>query len=86
MPGKLLLPDRRSPASAVDDRGMGGAVSAGTEADLLALYDVALPQVYGYLLTGAVTGSWPRTSPRKRSWLPPTPRAARTRRHWTSAG
>jgi RNA polymerase sigma-70 factor, ECF subfamily len=46
----MLLPDRRSPASADDDRGMGGAVSAGTEAVLLALYDVALPQVYGYLL------------------------------------
>ena len=29
---------------------MGGAVSAGAEADLLVLYDLALPQVYGYLL------------------------------------
>jgi RNA polymerase sigma-70 factor (ECF subfamily) len=29
---------------------MGGAVTAGGEAGLLALYDLALPQVYGYLL------------------------------------
>jgi RNA polymerase sigma-70 factor, ECF subfamily len=29
---------------------MGGAVTAGAEASLLALYDLALPQVYGYLL------------------------------------
>ena len=29
---------------------MGGAVAAGAEANLLALYDLALPQVYGYLL------------------------------------
>jgi RNA polymerase sigma-70 factor (ECF subfamily) len=29
---------------------MGGAAAAGGEADLLALYDLALPQVYGYLL------------------------------------
>jgi RNA polymerase sigma-70 factor (ECF subfamily) len=29
---------------------MGGAVTAGAEANLLALYDLALPQVYGYLL------------------------------------
>lgn len=29
---------------------MGGAVTAGGEADLLALYDLGLPQVYGYLL------------------------------------
>lgn len=30
---------------------MGGVVSAGTQADLLALYDRGLPQVYGYLLS-----------------------------------
>jgi RNA polymerase sigma-70 factor, ECF subfamily len=29
---------------------MDGAVAAGAEADLPALYDLALPQVYGYLL------------------------------------
>ncbi|MGI8761879.1 MAG: RNA polymerase sigma factor [Jatrophihabitantaceae bacterium] len=29
---------------------MGGAVTAGAGAELLALYDAALPQVYGYLL------------------------------------
>jgi RNA polymerase sigma-70 factor (ECF subfamily) len=29
---------------------MGGAATAGGEADLLAVYDLALPQVYGYLL------------------------------------
>ena len=65
---------------------MGGAVSAGTQADLLALYDLALPQVYGYLLRGCGDRDLAEELTSETFLAAADVARRRDRRHWTPGG